>query len=170
MNELIDNVFGFCCLTITEIGRIFGLSYEAINVISFCYVEPIFTGTMLLLAILSCLGFPVRKMGTFFFYSVVGCVTTLLLLGALNAIKDAMIYQNNLSRLWNDVSGGETNQTIIDKFNDTVNWLNNASHTLHVSYEMINLIVYVFSMPFISLICYIFVRRNKRKISDTPNI
>ena len=64
MSGIIDAIFGFCCFLITEIGLLFGLSYEAINVIAFCYVEPIFTGIMVLLAILALCRVPVRIIGT----------------------------------------------------------------------------------------------------------
>lgn len=43
MENLIDYVFMLCVKFLVWLGDIFGLSYNAINVIIFCVIWPIFT-------------------------------------------------------------------------------------------------------------------------------
>ena len=47
----------------TGLGNLFHVSYMTINVIMFCYVEPIFTGIMIALAVMSLCGLPVNMGG-----------------------------------------------------------------------------------------------------------
>ena len=131
---MIQAIFGFCCFLIAEIGILFGLSYYAINVIAFCYVEPIFTGCMLLFAILSL------------------CKVI---------IKDCYTYQNNLELLRQHLLIKETDPFIINKFNDTMFWLQDIGYQHNVSYELVNLIVYVIAMPVLCIVSYIIMRHAK---------
>ena len=41
MQGLIEKLFAFCCATMKEMGGLFHMSYQKINVILFCYVELI---------------------------------------------------------------------------------------------------------------------------------
>lgn len=157
MTDIIDPLFQFCCFTITEIGHLFSLSYEAINVIAFCYVEPIFTGIMVIFAILALFSVLVSRIGKIIFWIVCGCVIILLMYGAIKAFNDIVVYQNDLSRFLSVVSIKETNPLVIKQFNGGVNWLYELSNIFNTSYEMVNLIVYVFGMPTISLFSFIII-------------
>jgi len=102
MSGIIDAIFGFCCFLITEIGLLFGLSYEAINVIVF-YVEPIFTGIMVLLAILALCRLPVRIIGTFIFWSVVGMAAIIFAVGAVLVIREGFDYSSSIEQQANTI-------------------------------------------------------------------
>jgi len=160
---MIQAIFGFCCLLIAEIGILFGLSYYAINVIAFCYVEPIFTGCMLLFAILSLCKVPIRKIGIIFFWLVVGSIIVLFIIGTMYIIKDCYVYQNNLELLRQHLFIKETNPFIINKFNDTMVWLENIGYQRNVSYELVNLIVYVVAMPLLCIVSYFILRYGKTR-------
>lgn len=159
---MIQAIFGFCCLLIAEIGILFGLSYYAINVIAFCYVEPIFTGCMLLFAILSLCKVPIRKIGIIFFWLVVGSIIVLFIIGTICIIRDCSIYQD-LESLRQHLFIKETNPFIINKFNDTMVWLENIGYQRNVSYELVNLIIYVAVMPFLCIVSYFILRYGKTR-------
>ena len=163
MSGIIQIIFGFCCLLIAEIGNLFGLSYYAINVIAFCYVEPIFTGCMLLFAILSLCKVPIRKVGIIFFWLVVGSIIVLFIIGTICIIRDCSIYQD-LESLRQHLFIRETNPFIINKFNDTMVWLENIGYQHNVSYELVNLIVYVITMPVVCIASYIVIRCNNHPV------
>ena len=161
MSGIIQIIFGFCCLLIAEIGILFGLSYYAINVIAFCYVEPIFTGCMLLFAILSLCKVPIRKIGIIFFWLVVGSIIVLFIIGTVYIIKDCYVYQNNLELLRQHLLIKETDPFIINKFNDTMFWLQDIGYKRNVSYELVNILLYVVAMPVLCITSYIVIRKRK---------
>lgn len=160
---MIQAIFGFCCFLIAEIGILFGLSYYAINVIAFCYVEPIFTGCMLLFAILSLCKVPIRKIGIIFFWLVVGSIIVLFIIGTVYIIKDCYTYQNDLELLRQHLLIKETDPFIINKFNDTMFWLKDIGYQHNVSYELVNLIIYVVAMPLLCIVSYFTLRYAKTR-------
>ena len=48
MSIIIDVVFAACCGTMYCMADIFGRTYEYVNVVMFCYVEPVLTVLMIL--------------------------------------------------------------------------------------------------------------------------
>lgn len=162
MSGIIDAIFGFCCFLITEMGLLFGLSYEAINVIAFCYVEPIFTGIMVLLAILALCRVPVRIIGTVIFWSVVGIAIILFAVGTVLVIREGFDYSSSIEQQIRMLSVKEANPTIIDHYNSTILWLRTTAVNLHTTYHVINIVLYVIALPILSLFSYIIIRVRKQ--------
>lgn len=162
MSGIIDAIFGFCCFLITEMGLLFGLSYEAINVIAFCYVEPIFTGIMVLLAILALCRVPVRIIGTVIFWSVVGIAAILFAVGTVLVIREGFDYSSSIEQQIRMLSVKEANPTIIDHYNSTILWLRTTAVNLHTTYPVINIVLYVIALPILSLFSYIIIRVRKQ--------
>ena len=162
MSGIIDAIFGFCCFLITEMGLLFRLSYEAINVIAFCYVEPIFTGIMVLLAILALCRVPVRIIGTLIYWSVVGIAAILFAVGTVLVIREGFDYSSSIEQQIRMLSVKEANPTIIDHYNSTILWLRTTAVNLHTTYHVINIVLYVIALPILSLFSYIIIRVRKQ--------
>lgn len=162
MSGIIEAIFAFCCFLMTEIGILFRLSYEAINVIVFCYVEPIFTGIMVLLAILALCRVPVRIIGTVIFWSVVGIAAILFAVGTVLVIREGFDYSSSIEQQIRMLSVKEANPTIIDHYNSTILWLRATAVNLHTTYHVINIVLYVIALPILSLFSYIIIRVRKQ--------
>ncbi|MBO4263846.1 MAG: hypothetical protein J5871_04115 [Bacteroidales bacterium] len=162
MNGIIDAIFGFCCFLITEIGLLFGLSYEAINVIAFYYVEPIFTGLMLILALLALCRVPVRKVSSILFWSVVGCAVILFTVGTVLVIREGFNYSSSVEQQIRLVSVKEANPIIIGQYNGAIQWLQTTADNLNTTYHVINIAIYVIALPLLSLLSYIIIRVRKQ--------
>lgn len=162
MSGIIEAIFAFCCFLMTEIGILFRLSYEAINVIVFCYVEPIFTGIMVLLAILALCRVPVRIIGTVIFWSVVGIAAILFAVGTVLVIREGFDYSSSIEQQIRMLSVKEANPTIIDHYNSTILWLRTTAVNLHTTYHVINIVLYVIALPILSLFSYIIIRVRKQ--------
>lgn len=163
MSGIIEAIFAFCCFLMTEIGILFRLSYEAINVIVFCYVEPIFTGIMVLLAILALCRVPVRIIGTVIFWSVVGIAAILFAVGTVLVIREGFDYSSSIEQQIRMLSVKEANPTIIDHYNSTILWLRTTAVNLHTTYHVINIVLYVIALPILSLFSYIIIRVRKQR-------
>ena len=163
MSGIIEAIFAFCCFLMTEIGILFRLSYEAINVIVFCYVEPIFTGIMVLLAILALCRVPVRIIGTVIFWSVVGIAAILFAVGTVLVIREGFDYSSSIEQQIRMLSVKEANPTIIDHYNSTILWLRTTAVNLHTTYHVINIVLYVIALPIFSLFSYIIIRVRKQR-------
>lgn len=162
MSGVIDAIFGFCCILITEIGLMFGLSYEAINVIAFCYVEPIFTGLMVILTILALCRVPIKKFGAWFFWIVVGCAIAVMIVGIVCVIKDCYVFNDNPESLKAHLKSiKETSLPMLSKFQDAVSWLKDIAHKYGTTYELVNIVLYVVAMPFICIASYIIILKQK---------
>ena len=162
MNGIIDAIFGFCCFLITEIGLLFGLSYEAINVMAFCFVEPIFTGLMLILALLALCRVPVRKVGSILFWSVVGCTIVLLAVGTVLVIREGFDYSSSIEQQIRMISAKETNLIIIGQYKSAIQWLQTTADNLNTTYHVINIAIYVIALQLLSLLSYIIIRVRKQ--------
>lgn len=162
MSGIIDAIFGFCCFLIMEIGLMFGLSYEAINVIAFCYVEPIFTGIMVLLAILATCKVPVKKLSTLFFWIVVGCVISLMIAGTVYIIKDYLVFRDSPELLKVHLTSiKETSLPMLSQYKDAVSWLKDIAHKYGTTYELVNILLYVVGMPLLCIVSYIIILKQK---------
>ncbi len=78
MEHIVSILFYVCVGLMTGLGNLFHVSYMTINVIMFCYVEPIFTVIMITLAVMSLCGLPVNMGGIWFFRIAVALVVILL--------------------------------------------------------------------------------------------
>ena len=164
MNGIIDTIFGFCCFLITEIGLLFGLSYEAINVIAFCYIEPFFTGIMLILALLALCRAPVKRVGSILFWSVAGCTVILFTVGTVLVMREGFDYSSSIEQQIRMVSIKENNSIIVDKYNNAIQWLQIMADNLNTSYHVINIALYVITLPFLVLLSYIVIRVRKQGV------
>ena len=121
--DIIGGLFAICVGIMIGVGNLLHVSYDTINVVMFCFVEPIFTGLMIVLAILALCKAPVSKLGIWFFRILVESL-----------------------------------------FDGTVSWLEGLGDELHMSYEAINIIIYVLLMPVLCIASYVILRvTNKRK-------
>ena len=153
MNEFIEGFFALCCLVINGIGELFNFSYEAINVYAFCYVEPIFTASMLLFVVLS-IFLPIQKIGIWFFRIIVCFVGIFLIIGLGYAIRDVVNVLSNNSDIYSIINTTENDPYIMLKFDHTVDWLSKYAQRYNISYYAINLIVYVIIMPLVCIFSY----------------
>lgn len=150
---MIEALFDLCCGIMTGLGNMLHLNYMTVNVILFYYLEPIFTGLMLLLAILSKCKLPVRTPGIWFFWIVVGVVGLSLFLGGIFFFAEGY-------GIHHEVSFGRGYYNHIDQeaaslFYKTVSWLKDMAAKLGTTYEAINLILYVLFMPVTCIVSYV---------------
>ena len=59
--SIIDDVFAACCGIMYGMSDMFGRTYEYVNVILFCYVEPVLTVLMILGALYALFRLPTAK-------------------------------------------------------------------------------------------------------------
>ncbi len=162
MSGIIEAIFAFCCFLMTEIGILVRLSYEAINVIVFCYVEPIFTGIMVLLAILALCRVPVKKFGAWFFWIIVGCAIVIMIAGIVCVIKDYYVFNDNPESLKAHLKSiKETSLPMLSKFQNAVSWLKDIAHKYGTTYELVNILLYVVGMPIICIVSYTIILKQK---------
>lgn len=60
-NSIIDIIFAACCGTMYGMADMFGRTYEYVNVVLFCYVEPVLTVLMILGALYALFRLPKAK-------------------------------------------------------------------------------------------------------------
>ena len=129
-------------------GDMFHISYQRINVILFCYVEPI----LFALSIISLLYVLFGSPG----YMIVGKVA-LIIMGVVIAIV-ALILLLSLVKLlfhFKDVHegvilinyGDEPSSKMRGMFDGTVDWLMKLAAWFHTTYATINIWVYIIFMP-----------------------
>ena len=61
MNKIIDIIFAVCCGIMYGMADMFGRTYEYVNVVLFCYVEPVLTVLMILGALYALFRLPKSK-------------------------------------------------------------------------------------------------------------
>lgn len=143
----------------TGLGDLLHLNYMTANVIIFCYIEPIFTGLMLLLVFLSKYKLQVKKPGIWFFWIVAGVVGLLLFLGGINYyVQGGSVpgkgYYNYIDQLAEPL------------FHKAVYRLEDMAAKMGTTYEAINLILFVLFMPTISIVSYLAMRVTPVKESN----
>lgn len=166
MPEFLEIIYRFCCYNIAEIGVFFGKSYEAVNVIAFCFVEPLFTILMVLLAVLTLCGLPLKKIGTWFFWVVVSSVIVVLLIGTVRVFMVSPDYKGNIELIVASLSIKESDAGIIKLYDDAIQWLIDTGKSFHLTYKQINLLLYIIVMPALCIASYIIVRlkRNEKVV------
>ena len=141
-------VFEFCCEIMAEMGNMFNMSYERINVILFCYVEPV----LFALAIFSLLYVLLKVPG----YTMVG-KAALIIMGAVIVIV-ALLLMISMIRLllhYNSApheaslinNASESSQLMLGMFDGTVDWLMKLATVFHTTYSAVNVWVYIIIMP-----------------------
>ena len=155
---MLELLFHFCCCLMQGLGNLFGLSYHTVNVILFCYVEPIFTGLMIILAGMSFYKLPVNTVGIWIFRIVVASVILLLLIGGFYFVFQGMMYYTGYSDQ-PFIDFYVPHSTHVDKlFNGTVDWLENLGDKTGLGYCAVNILVYIVFMPALCIGSYIILR------------
>lgn len=149
----------------TGLGNMLGLNYMTVNVILFCYVEPIFTGLMLILAILSLCRVPVNKPGKWFFWIVVVTVISALILGGMYFLAQGITFLYGIHQQ-PFMEMGYYNEIDVQAerlFYKTMYWLKDLAAKVGTSYEAINLIIYVLFMPILCIASYVVLMVTKKR-------
>ena len=154
MTKLLLFFFTICVGLMTGLGNMLHVSYKTINVILFCYVEPIFTFLMVILAILAICKVPVHGLGIWTFRVVVAIVILLLLAGGVYFVFQVIATEYGLYNEPYLHMPYPTSAHMANLFDRTVDWLHVTARKLGTTYEAINIIVYVLVMPVLSFGSY----------------
>lgn len=138
----------------TGLGNMLHVSYKTINVILFCYIEPIFTVLMVILAILALCKVPVHGLGIWTFRSVVAVVILFLMAGGVYYVFQVITTEYGLNNEPSLHMPYPTSAHMANLFDRTVDWLKVTAGKLGTTYEAINIIVYVLVMPVLSMASY----------------
>ena len=161
MNRSIDGLFVACCGILYGMADMFGRTYEYVNVVLFCYVEPVLTVLMILGALYALFRLPRAKHVTKAFMwlgVVVSALTGILLIvsaiHALGMVDMHGISQAEINAVQASILTPDPVPVIHDLFQKTMHWLMDTSKG-NVGYNAINLLIYVLLMPvlIISSIC-----------------
>lgn len=154
MVKFIVILFAFCVGLMTGLGNMLHVSYKTINVILFCYVEPIFTVLMVILAILAICKVPIHGLGIWTFRVVVAVVILFLLAGGVYFVFQVIATEYGLYNEPYLHMPYPTSAHMANLFDRTVDWLKVTAGKLGTTYEAINIIVYVLVMPVLSFGSY----------------
>lgn len=138
----------------TGMGNMLHVSYKTINVILFCFVEPIFTVLMIILAILALCKVPAHGLGIWTFRVVVAIVILFLMAGGVYFVFQVIATEYGLYNEPYLHMPYPTSAHMANLFDRTVYWLKVTARKLGTTYEAINIIVYVLVMPVLSLGSY----------------
>lgn len=163
-NSIIDMIFAACCGTMYSMADIFGRTYEYVNVVLFCYVEPVLTVLMLLGALYALIRLPkARHVAKAFMWLgiVVSALTgVLLIVSAIHAwgmVDMLNITQEEINAVQTSIMTPDPDPVIHDLFQRSMHWLMDTSKG-NIGYNAINLLVYVLLMPVLIIIsicvCY----------------
>lgn len=125
----------------TGMGNMLHVSYKTINVILFCYVEPIFAVLMVILAILALCKVPVHGLGIWTFRVVVAVVILFLLVGGVYFVFQVIATEYGLYNEPYLHMPYPTSAHMANLFDRTVDWLKVTAGKLGTTYEAINIIV-----------------------------
>ena len=139
-------------------------TYEYVNVVMFCYVEPVLTVLMILGALYALFRLPKAKhvAKTFMWMGIVVSALTgvLLIVSAIHAwgMGDMQnITQAEIDAVQASIMTPDPNPVIHDLFQKTMHWLMDTSKG-NVGYNAINLLIYVLLMPVLIItsicVCY----------------
>ena len=162
--SLIDGLFAACCGIMYGMADMFGRTYEYVNVILFCYVEPVLTVLMILGAMYALFRLPkakhVAKAFMWLGIGVSALTGVLLIVSAIHAwgMVDMMnITQAEINAIQASILTPDPNPFIHDMFQKAMHWLMDTSKG-NVGYNAINLLIYVLLMPALIItsicVCY----------------
>ena len=161
-NSIIDIIFAACCGIMYGMADMFGRTYEYVNVVLFCYVEPVLTVLMILGALYALFRLPKAKHVTrsFMWLGVIVSALTgiLLIVSAIHAwgmVAMQNITQAEIDAVQASIMTPDPDPVIHDLFQKTMHWLMDTSKG-NVGYNAINLLIYVLLMP-VLIITSIFV-------------
>ena len=162
--SFIDKIFAACCGTMYGMADMFGRTYEYVNVVLFCYVEPVLTVLMILGALYALFRLPKSKnvaKGFMWIGIGVSALTGILLIvSAIHAwgmVDMHSISQAEINAVQASILTPDPNPVIHDLFQRTMHWLMDTSKG-NMSYNAINLLIYVLLMPVLIItsicVCY----------------
>ena len=151
--SFIDKIFAACCGTMYGMADMFGRTYEYVNVVLFCYVEPVLTVLMILGALYALFRLPKSKnvaKGFMWIGIGVSALTGILLIvSAIHAwgmVDMHSISQAEINAVQASILTPDPNPVIHDLFQRTMHWLMDTSKG-NMGYNAINLLIYVLLMP-----------------------
>lgn len=164
MNRIIDGLFVACCGIMYGMADMFGRTYEYVNVVLFCYVEPVLTVLMILGALYALFRLPKSKnvaKGFMWIGIGVSALTGILLIvSAIHAwgmVDMHSISQAEINAIQASILTPDPDPVIHDLFQRTMHWLMDTSKG-NVGYNAINLLIYVLLMPVLIItsicVCY----------------
>ena len=164
MSGIIDGFFAACCGTMYGMADLFGRTYEYVNVVLFCYVEPVLTVLMILGALYALFILPkanhVAK--AFMWLGIVVSALTgiLLIVSAIHAwgmVDMHSISQAEINAIQVSILTPDSDPVIHDLFQRAMHWLMDTSKG-NIGYNAINLLIYVLLMPALIItsicVCY----------------
>ena len=162
--SIIDGIFAACCGTMYGMADLFGRTYEYVNVVLFCYVEPVLTVLMILGAMYALFRLPKARhvAKAFMWLGIVVSVLTgvLLIVSAIHAwgmVDMLNITQEEINAVQTSIMTPDPDPVIHDLFQRTMHWLMDTSKG-NMGYNAINLLIYVLLMPVLIItsicICY----------------
>ena len=161
---VIDIIFSACCGIMYSMADMFGRTYEYVNVVLFCYVEPVLTVLMILGALYTLFRLPKAKQvaRAFMWLGIVVSALTgvLLIVSAIHAwgmVDMQNITQAEIDAVQASIITPDPNPVIHDLFQKTMHWLMDTSKG-NMGYNAINLLIYVLLMPVLIItsicVCY----------------
>lgn len=160
--SIIDGIFAACCGTMYGMADLFGRTYEYVNVVLFCYVEPVLTALMILGVLYALFRLPkanhVAKALMWLGIVVSALTGILLIVSAIHAwgmVDMHSISQSEINAVQASILTPDPNPVIHDLFQKTMHWLMDTSKG-NMGYNAINLLIYVLLMP-VLIITSIFV-------------
>ena len=164
MNRIIEGLFAACCGIMYGMADMFGRTYEYVNVVLFCYVEPVLTVLMILGALYALFRLPKSKnvaKGFMWIGIGVSALTGILLIvSAIHAwgmVDMHSISQAEINAIQASILTPDPDPVIHDLFQRTMHWLKDTSKG-NVGYNAINLLIYVLLMPVLIItsicVCY----------------
>ena len=162
--SIIDGIFAACCGTMYGMADLFGRTYEYVNVVLFCYVEPVLTVLMILGAMYALFRLPKARhvAKAFMWLGIVVSVLTgvLLIVSAIHAwgmVDMLNITQEEINAVQTSIMTHDPDPVIHDLFQRTMHWLMDTSKG-NMGYNAINLLIYVLLMPALIItsicVCY----------------
>ena len=162
LSSIIDKIFAACCGTMYGMADLFGRTYEYVNVVLFCYVEPVLTALMILGVLYALFRLPkanhVAKALMWLGIVVSALTGILLIVSAIHAwgmVDMHSISQSEINAVQASILTPDPNPVIHDLFQKTMHWLMDTSKG-NMGYNAINLLIYVLLMP-VLIITSIFV-------------
>ena len=164
LSSIIDKIFAACCGIMYGMADMFGRTYEYVNVILFCYVEPVLTVLMILGAMYALFRLPKSKnvaKGFMWIGIGVSALSGILLIvssiHALGMVDMHSISQSEINAVQASILTPDPDPVIHDLFQKTMHWLMDTSKG-NVGYNAINLLIYVLLMPALIItsicVCY----------------
>ena len=158
---LIEKVCAFCCGVMAEMGNLLDMSYQRVNVIMFCWLEPgIFIGLLLTL-LWGWMHLPLRR--RLAWASLVANTLAILATAVLLCVSTIMLLKQfhiGLEDPMSILNMNESNPLVLSQYNETVRTLINIGGNLSLSYAAVNLLFYVLLLPAGIILCYAGIIRN----------